>query len=121
MRQVTFFEGVLRHHYRRMLETVVAYRYVTIAVAVAGLIVVGGLIGGGKVPIVFFQKMDAETLLAELELPIGSPLDRTDAVMRRIEAATADIPEINTRYSLIGSQMNISGDGLGTTSRTPGR
>ncbi|HRX86587.1 MAG TPA: efflux RND transporter permease subunit, partial [Phycisphaerae bacterium] len=120
-RQVAFFEGVLRRSYRRMLETVVAYRYVTIAVAVAGLIVVGGLIGGGKVPIVFFQKMDAETLLAELELPIGSPLDRTDAVMKRIEAITDDIPEINTRYSLIGSQMNISGDGLGTTQSHAGQ
>jgi multidrug efflux pump subunit AcrB len=119
--QLAFFEGKLRPGYRVLLEKATAYRYATVAVGVAALIAVGGLIGGGRVPFVMFQKMDAETLLAEVELPIGSPLERTDAVMRQLEAITAEVPEINMRYSLVGSQMNMSGSGLGSTQAHSGQ
>jgi len=113
--QIAFFENRLRQGYRAVLVKAVAYRYVTFAVGVAALVLVAGVIGGGRLPVVFFQKMDAETLLAEIELPVGSPLERTDAVMRHIETVTDKVPEIKTRYALVGSQMNMSGTGLGSS------
>jgi HAE1 family hydrophobic/amphiphilic exporter-1 len=111
--QVDILENRLRAGYARALRTLLDYRYATMSVAVAGLVVSLGMILGGKVEVVPFQKMDSDTLTASIEMPVGTPIDRTDAVMRRIEEITAPIPEINTRFSLIGANMDIEGGGAG--------
>jgi multidrug efflux pump subunit AcrB len=113
--QLWFFDGVLRGGYAGFLRRAVAYRYVTIAVAVAGLIVVGGAMAGGVVDVVFLQKMDAETLIASVELPVGSPLSQTDRVMTHVEQVTGDIPEMGTRFTLMGRQMSIGGNDGGSS------
>ncbi len=42
--------------------------------------------GMGFVPNIFFPQNDKAILTAELKLPVGSPLERTEAVVREIEA-----------------------------------
>ncbi len=110
-RQRSILEDYLRVWYARLLRAAISYRYVTIGIALACLIASVGLIQGGLVDVVFIQKMDAETLVTSVELPMGSPLDKTDQVMRFIEQVTEDVPEMNTRFTLVGLQVNIGGSG----------
>lgn len=107
--QTRVLDHWIRDPYERLLRTALSYRYVSIAVAVGILIISFGLIGGGIVDVVFLQNMDAETLIASLELPVGSPLDQTDAVMKRIEDASNGLPEMATRFTLVGSQVDMNG------------
>ncbi len=104
-------ENRIRKGYAALLRRAVSYRYVTMGIALACLIAIGGLIGGGIVEVVFFQDMDAETLIAAAELPTGSPLDETDKVMQVIERASDDVPEMDTRFTLVGTQLSFGNTG----------
>jgi len=106
--QRRWVQDVLGRHYERLLRLAVRYRYVAVAAAVSALIVAVGLMAGGRVPIVFIQKMDSETLLANVEMPVGTPIERTQAVLEVIESAALALPEVKTVYGLVGAQVNMS-------------
>ncbi|MCP4592437.1 MAG: efflux RND transporter permease subunit [bacterium] len=106
--QRRWVQEVLGRHYERLLRLAVNYRYVTVSAAVAVLIATLGLIGGKRVPFVFMQKMDAETLVAGLEMPVGTPAARTRHLMEEIEQVALNTPEIATVYSLVGAQVNMN-------------
>ncbi|MHC4809257.1 MAG: efflux RND transporter permease subunit, partial [Planctomycetota bacterium] len=86
----------------RLLETVIRFRYLALAVAVATLVASFGLIAGGRVPFVFLPSSDSETIIVELRMPIGTPLEETQAVVRRIERAAIEQPETISINSLLG-------------------
>ncbi len=119
--QVAFLDKIIRRGYRACLERAVSYRYVTIAGAAALLIFCLGMIGAGKVPFIFLQEMDAETLIAAVELPVGSTLDRTDEVMSHVEKAVNDVPEMNTAFTIVGAQMDFSGTNAGASNAHVGQ
>lgn len=102
--------------YERLIRRAIAYRYVTVSLLVAGLIVCGGLVAGGRVPVVFIQKMDSETLIASVEMPVGTPFERTAEAVRVIEEAAADIPEMQIYYTLIGARLEVDAPIVGSAS-----
>ncbi len=105
---------VLLGGYERLLRKAVSYRYVTMAVLVGVLIVSVGMVFGGRVPIVYIQKSDSETVLANLKMPVGTPFEGTDAAIRVVERATAELEdEMDTMYTLIGSQYSPDGSASG--------
>ncbi|HUU82686.1 MAG TPA: efflux RND transporter permease subunit [Phycisphaerae bacterium] len=110
--------NVLIAGYERLLRLALGYRYVTLGVAVAGLIVAAGAVQGGRVPFVPFQKMDSETLLANLEMPVGTPLAQTDEGVQAIERAGLAIPEVQSMFTLVGSQIDDWGQAAGARSHT---
>ncbi|NOX58500.1 MAG: efflux RND transporter permease subunit [Planctomycetes bacterium] len=114
-KQVWFVDQVVKRRYRSFLSLAIEWRYVTFAAAIGALMVTVGMIGGGKVPIVMFQSMDADSLVVAMELPVGSPMKQTEEKMRLLEEATADIPEISSRFSLIGAQVNMDMEGGGSS------
>ncbi|MCH7813801.1 MAG: efflux RND transporter permease subunit, partial [Planctomycetes bacterium] len=95
--------------YERLLSRAISYRYVTLAIAVAGMMVALAAVIGGRVPFQFMQKMDSETLIANLEMAVGTPIADTNAAVRYIERATEDLPEVESIYTLIGMQYDPSG------------
>ena len=95
--------------YERFLRRAVSYRYVTLAVGVAGLLVAAGAVLGKRVPFQFLQKMDSETLIANLEMPVGTPVEQTDAATRVIEEAALSVPEVKSMYTLVGLQVDLRG------------
>ena len=54
------------------------------AVAVGGVIVSLGLIVGGIVEATFIQKMDSETVICSLEMPIGESSENLREQMQRL-------------------------------------
>ena len=107
--QTFFIRGVLMRGYERLLRLSVSNRYVTMSVLTAALMLCVGLVLGGRVPFVFFQKMDSETIIAGLRMPVGTPIRRTDAAMQIIEDAVVQLPELDSLYTLLGTQYSVDG------------
>ncbi len=102
-------KGAVLKGYERLLRLAVSYRYGTICILVSILIVALGLVGGGRVPFVFFQKMDSETIVAEMEMPVGTPVERTGEAISVIEQAAVDLPELDSLYTSMGVKYDMEG------------
>ena len=70
--------------YERFLRVTLRWRYVTVAAAVASLFIAAGMMAGGVVEWVFIQKMDSETLICALEMPVGTPADNAKSRLLEI-------------------------------------
>ncbi|GJM26028.1 MAG: acriflavin resistance protein [Phycisphaerae bacterium] len=110
-KQIWFVDQKLKKGYRHLLEKAIEYRYASVSLAMALLIVAVGMVAGGRVQTVFIQKMDADSLIVGLELPIGSTIKQTDEKMRFLEEATGGFSEVKTRFSLIGGQIDMNMEG----------
>lgn len=82
-RLVAFAQGP----YRRALGIAVHYRYTTLAVFVAGLIVCLALVPAGILRVVFFPNVPSDLIRVSLEMPQGTPWQTTHDYARRIEDA----------------------------------
>jgi multidrug efflux pump subunit AcrB len=70
--------------YLPTLRVALRWRYVCVALAASLLLLVGGLVRGGHVPLVFFPPVDSDTLKATVEMPVGSPAEVTVAAVQRL-------------------------------------
>jgi len=73
--------------FRRFIAGCVAWRYLTVATAVAVLIVSVGLMAGGRVGFVFFKGPESETVFADIVFAAGTPRERTEAMIAELERA----------------------------------
>jgi multidrug efflux pump subunit AcrB len=115
--------------FRRFLGGCLAWRYLTVAAAVAVLIVAAGLIAGGRVTFVFFKGPESETILTDFAFAPGTPRARTEAMMAELErsldaaeAAIAGSPGglVEIAFGRVGANLDpghgggaSSGDHLG--------
>lgn len=76
-------EALLYRVYRAGLKS--ALRHPWFSLAGVGLVFYVAILGMGLVPNIFFPPNDRATFTVELDLPVGTPLARTDAVMREVE------------------------------------
>ena len=111
--QSHFLRDRLMDGYERFLRRAISYRYVTMATLGGVLIVALGAILGGRVPIVFLQKMEAETLIGGLKLPVGSPITKTDRAIRVVEQTAMEMPELESMYAVMGVQYSLEGGAAG--------
>ncbi|MEM9558448.1 MAG: efflux RND transporter permease subunit [Acidobacteriota bacterium] len=126
-------ERVIHGPYARTLEWVLTWRYVTVSLAFAVLLLTAGLVGGGFVKFSFMPKIDADTMVAYLKMPQGTPADQTEAIARRIEAAAITVgTELEDELGLesgslivhvnttVGEQPTSGGGGPTSTGATSG-
>ena len=73
--------------FARFVDRAVRWRYVTLASGVAVLIVIAGLIAGGYLKFVFFETVEADNMIARVSMPLGTPVERTQVVVERLEQA----------------------------------
>ncbi|HUG89878.1 MAG TPA: efflux RND transporter permease subunit [Planctomycetaceae bacterium] len=97
--------------YERFLRAGLRWRYVTIAVAVASLLVVGGLWQGEIVKFEFIQKMDSETVVCFLEMPVGTTTANTRQRLERISDTAVALPEVQNVQMFVGMHMDLAGAG----------
>jgi len=94
--RTTFARGldwVIENSYRPTLRRALTWRYVTVAIAVAALVTIGGVVAGGWVKFTFFPPVEADNVVALLTLPQGTPAERTSQAIARIEAAASKLDE----------------------------
>ncbi len=87
-------------------------RYTTISVGVGMLVLAIAVIASGKLPFTFLPKIDADFVLVNARLPLGTPVERTAAVQDRLlnsMAITIDesggTSAIESVYVVLGSQV----------------
>ncbi len=93
--------------YTKALRASLRFRYVSVAVALAVLVASTGMIAGGRVPFVFLPQNDAETVIVNVRLPIGTPETKTAEIVERIEAVAQALPEFMSISSVVGETSNI--------------
>jgi multidrug efflux pump subunit AcrB len=77
--------------YRRAVDWSVANRGTTISLAIAGLILIFGLLGGGFVGFAFFPQPEANTVTANVRFVAGAPEERVAAFMQDAVAALREV------------------------------
>jgi multidrug efflux pump subunit AcrB len=118
----TGFEWVRDNPFRLLVRTAVAWRYVTLAICVAALIMIVGVVRGNHVGFVFFPSPEAENITASLTFTPGVSEDYALATLARVDAAlrasdeqlTADLENEDTlvlsSYSVYGASGRNRGD-----------
>ena len=104
-----FVQGI----YRPVLMWAVRYRYVTLALGVAVLIVTVGLFLGGFAEWIFFPEVEADYVVAFVTMPRGTPAVVTERVMRRLEDAAKKLKK-ETEGDRPGSVFRHIGVTVGT-------
>ncbi len=92
---------VITSHYKPVVQAAVSYRYQSLGVFVAILILAGGLIESGAVRTVFFADWDTDIIYAEVVMSPGTPAHRTHQVAQNLEnSLQAANDEIRRQYSM---------------------
>lgn len=84
--------------YRPGLEIALRWRYLAVAVGIAILLITVGLVAGGWVPIVFLPSVEADFVIAMVTMPLGTPSETTEEVVRGLERSAMQLArEIDLR------------------------
>ena len=97
--------------YARLLATSMKYRYISLSIVVAVFVMSFGMVASGRLSFIFFEDDDAETVNIAITMPIGTPVTRTDEVVRKFEAACMEQPEIQTTFAMAGAISDLEGAG----------
>ncbi len=84
-------EWVIEHAYRPALAVAIRWRYATFAGAMGVLLLTAGYVLGGFVGNIFFPDVEADNMVAALEMPRGTPAERTEQIMRDIETGSLTV------------------------------
>jgi multidrug efflux pump subunit AcrB len=111
--------------YRRTLELCLRWRYVTLATAVAVLLLSVGVVGGGIIKFTFMPEVDGDVITADLQMPRGTPVAETARIEKYIEAKGMEtVAEFDRRlpagetvlrhlYAVVGGTIAEGGPGGG--------
>ena len=79
--------------YAPLLERAIEFRYATLAFFVGLLILAGGLVVSGLVRFVFFPEMDADFVVAQVELQEGAPESLIRDIVEEMDAGLREVNE----------------------------
>jgi multidrug efflux pump subunit AcrB len=94
-------QAFARGPYRRLLRLAVTYRYTTLSIFLAGLIICLSLIPSGILRVVFFPSIASDLIRVTLDMPQGAPWQKTHEYAMRIQAAAE---EMNERFKAQDAQ-----------------
>lgn len=98
--------------YDRFIRLSMEWRYVTLSVAIGSLAISMGLVAGDVVRASWFPKMDGETLVCGIELPVGTPATKTREKLQQLAAAAMKLPEVVNVQSFVARQYDLGGEGM---------
>ncbi|MEL7088275.1 MAG: efflux RND transporter permease subunit, partial [Planctomycetota bacterium] len=93
--------------YAKFLGFALRFRYLAIVATFAVFIAVIGLFAGKRVAFEFLPNNDAETIVVDLRLPIGTPIGATNDAVDAIERAAFTQSEVRSIGSVVGQRANI--------------
>lgn len=85
------FESLIEQVYKPVLSLALRWRYATISLFIASLLVALAVMSSGWMRFVFFPKVQSETATASLQMPVGTPFGVTDAIVRRMELSAREL------------------------------
>ena len=103
--------GQLQDWYESLLRVALRWRYVTLTLAFTLVVLSFGLIAGGLVEMVFIQKMDSETMICGVEMPVGTVVPQTKQQVRRLNDYALTLPEVKNVQMFVAMQVDYEGGG----------
>jgi len=120
-------ERFVENVYRPFAETVLRYRYLTLSACLAMLMLTVGIIGSGMLKFEFMPKIEGDRVTASVQMPVGTPVERTEAVMERLVREGRSVLEEAEGNEPIGdgvmAELGVSGtfnSGPGPSQSTSG-
>ncbi len=99
--------------YERTLRWCLAHRTAVVA-ATAGALALAWVVGQA-LPRSLMPRVDEGRFRVELELPVGTPLERTDGAARSVEAVLAELDGVAGVYTRVGRSRGAELTGAGFT------
>lgn len=99
-------ERFIQNVYMPTLDRALKFRWVTLSVFVAMLIVSFALVASGAIRFVFFPNVPSDYIFVELNMAEGTPLSETRKAFTRIEDALTEISEEETAKGFIDPVKN---------------
>ncbi|MBM63041.1 MAG: hypothetical protein CL484_08850 [Acidobacteria bacterium] len=90
--QARFADGLklfAQQVYQPFLEVALKWRYLTVATAVATMILTIGLVLSGRPSFQFFPSVEANIIMASVTMPQGTPVEVTSRAVAQLEAGAA--------------------------------
>lgn len=84
-------EWFILNIYRPILKLAVEWRYVTVASALATMLLTIGMVQGGIVKFVYFPEVESDNVVADVTLPQETPAEVTNEVVKLLEAAALEV------------------------------
>ncbi len=84
-------DGFIRRVYQPLCDFALRWRYLTIATAVATMLVTAASVLTGTPRFVFFPTVDGDNIVVSLVMPQGTPVERTSSIISRIEGIAAGL------------------------------
>lgn len=84
---------VIERTYEPVLHWTLRWRYLTLSVGLFVLVVMGSLLGAGKIRFVFFPQVEADNIVAWLTMPQGTPSSVTAEAIAVIDSAARELAD----------------------------
>ncbi len=91
--------------YRKTLEFALDRRILTVSIAFLTLIMAIGIYGFLGTGLEFFPEIDPQKVFANFELPSGTRIETTDAMLQRLEEKLPEWPDIKTYVAASGVSL----------------
>ena len=105
------FRNWVRTKYGPFLEVCLTHRYFVVAVAIAILAVTLGYFASGRMGFTMFPTVESDFAMGSAVLPYGVPVEKTDAVAKRMLKAAQDVAEECGHPELIDGIFTEIGSG----------
>ena len=116
--QTRLISGTVISGYERLIRFALRWRYATLAVASALLISSFGLIAGGVVEQVFVQDIDSETLICELEMPVGTTAANVKQQLKLLSQHVEQSAEALNVQMFVARVFDMTGSGSPTSDQS---
>lgn len=84
-------EALVHWVYKPVLGVALRWRYLTLSIFFASLLIAIAVMSSGWMRFVFFPKIESETATASLQMPVGTPFSITDGIIERMELAAREL------------------------------
>lgn len=107
-------DGFLQRVFRPSLAIALRWRYLVLTIGVAAFMLAIGWVGSGRTKFNFFPVIESDFVAVQLSMPLGTPVESTEAAIRRFEesartmqgelTADDDSPAILSVSTSVGTQ-----------------
>lgn len=104
-----FLEWLIKRTYAPVLERVLRFRYLTLAVGLAMFITTVGFIRGGHIDFTFMPSVESDLVYASVVMPFGTPLEETEEVRDRLSGAARKVLEDNGEKDILRGFFTLTG------------
>ena len=107
-----YFNILRQKYFFGLVSLAVKYRYITLSLTFAILIIVTGLMSGGRVAFVFFPSPEPDIVYVNFNFSPGTTQNDTKVMIKELEKSLIEVDinnEVQTYFSVIGKSLGLPG------------